>query len=326
MPWKEKPASAKVATVALTRIPETASLRSRSVSHFPLDILLHILDYAQHSDLPALCRVSRALHYYASDMLYRDISAVNILDVCKTLSRSPVLAARVKHFELTPVSRGQFVGEDSEYVLVGNALRLMTCLRSLKLTMGETHSGMLALCTSRIHVFQCSFRCDDNLIRFLRGQPELAVLKLWRDLEGHHVLSNCLTKLTKLNAPFSWLSTLIPGRPVQEVVFYDQSRSIIPAVDIGYLVLSSSPILTLAIGSPTLRALSLSQIASILPALEMLSITTPRMCTSCHYHYIVSCLPKKPLLPLSIPLRKQSHSQSGYRGYSPSCPPCAPSP
>ena len=252
---KPKP---KATPATLIQIPETTSLRVQDVPHLPFDILLYILDYAQHSDLPALCRVSKTFHDCASNILYRDISVVNILDVCKTLSRSPDLARRVKHFELTPVSREKMVGEESECALVGNALRFMTCLRSLKLTMGEAYSDILALCTAQIQSFQCSYRCNHNLIHFLHSQPDLTTLKLWCELEGHSVLSTYLPKLTKLDAPMSWLTALVPGRPVKEVIFHERSRLANPINDITFLSSSLSSIRSLAVGSPSLLALTLS--------------------------------------------------------------------
>ena len=298
-------------------MPEITPFRFQNVPHLPIDILLYILDYAQHSDLPALCRVSKTFHDCASNILYRDISVVNIPDVCKTLSQSPGLARRVKHFELTPASRGKNVGVESEYELIGNALRSMTSLRSLKLTVGEAHPDILALCTAQIQSFQCSYRCNQNLIRFLHSQPDLSTLKLWCDLEGHYGLSTCLPKLTKLDAPMSWLSALIPGRPVKEVIFHERSRLAIPTIDITYLVSSLSPIRTLAIGSPSLLALTLSQIRLILPALEKLTITTPHIGT--YFHDSVSCSSRKSRFPLTVISRKQHPSESGYKLYSPPC-------
>ena len=136
---------AKPAT--LIQMPET--IRFQNEPHLPFDILLYILDYAQHSDLPALCRVSKTFHDCTSNIFYRDISAVNILDVCETLNRSSGLARRVKHFELTPASREKFLEVRSEYVIVGNALRSVTCLRSLKsfLLSYSIICTMLGLCT-----------------------------------------------------------------------------------------------------------------------------------------------------------------------------------
>lgn len=298
-------------------MPETTPLRFQNVPHLPFDILLYILDYAQHSDLPALCRVSKTFYDCASNILYRDISAVNILDVCQTLIQSPGLARRVKHFELTPASREKIVGAESEYALVGNALRSMTRLRSLKLTMGEAYSDILNLCTAQIQSFQCSYRCNRNLLRFLHNQPDLTALKLWCDLEDHYVPSTCLPKLTKLDAPISWLTALIPGRPVKEVNFHESSLSAIPINDITYLVSSLSPIRTLAVGSASLLALTLSQITSILPALKKLAITTPDI--GIYFHDSVSCSSQKLRSPLTVIPRKQHLSESGYKSYSPLC-------
>ena len=138
-------------------MPDTTPLRFQNVPPLPFDILLYVLDYVHYSDLPTLCRVSKTFCDCASNILYCNISAVNILDVCKTLSRSPGLAARVKHFELTLASREKIIGEESEFALIGNALRFMTRLRLLKLTMGEAYSDILALCTAQIQSFSVPF-------------------------------------------------------------------------------------------------------------------------------------------------------------------------
>ena len=300
----------------LMQMPE-APLRFQNVPPLPFDILSYILDYVQHSDLPVLCRVSKTFRDCASNILYRNISAVNILDVCKTLSRSPGLARRVKHFELTPMSREKMQLIDSEFALVGNALRSMTRLRSLNLTMGESFSDILALCTAKIQSFQCSYRCNHNLVRFLHNQPNLTSLKLWCDLENQYMLSTCLPKLTKLDAPMSWLTALIPGRPVEEVFFHERSRRAIATNNITFLASSLSPIRTLVVGSPSLLALTSSQITSILPALENLTMTVPNIGT--YFHDSVSCSSQKSRSPLTAIPRKQHPSENGFKRYSPPC-------
>ena len=300
---------------------ETTPLSFQNVPPLPFDILFKIHDYAQHADLPALCRVSKTFHDCASNFLYRDISAVNILDVCRTLSQSPGLATRVRHFELTPASREHFIkkkeeiGDGSGFALVGNALRSMTRLRSLKLTMEETYSDILPFCTAQIQSFHYSFLCDHNLIRFLHSQRDLTTLKLWCDLEDHSVLSTCLPKLTKLDAPMSWLIALIPGRSIKEVIFHERRRLEAPIIDIAFLESSLPPIRTLTVGSPLLYALTLSQVTSILPAVEKLTIETPKI--GKYFHDAVSCPSQKVRSPLTVIFRKQNPSESGYKSYSP---------
>ena len=112
---------------------EITPLRSQNVPHLPFDTLLCILDYAHHSDLLALCRVSKTFH----DCAWK------FLDVRKTLSRSPGLARRV-------MGGNCRIRVRLRTALVGNALRSMTHLRSLKMTMGKQYSEMLVLCTARV--------------------------------------------------------------------------------------------------------------------------------------------------------------------------------
>ena len=68
----------------------------------------------------------------------------------------------------------------------------------------------------------------------MHSQPDLTTLKLVTLKVT--VLSTCLLKLTKLDVPMSWLTALIPGRPVKEVVFHERSQFAIPIIDITLLV------------------------------------------------------------------------------------------
>ena len=78
---------------------------------------------------------------------------------------------------------------------------------------------------------------------------------------------------------------------------------------ITYLVSSLSPIQTFFVGSPSLFALTLSQITSILPALEKLTITTPHI--GKYFHDSVSCSSQRSRSPLTVMPRKQHLSESG---------------
>lgn len=257
-----------------------------TISHIPVDILFEILEETSQSDLPALCRVNRSFRHHASDFLYRDISPLNILEVCATLTRSPDLAARVKRFEVSRPSIQPLMVDESKFALIGNALRCLPNLRSLTLSFAGQFSWILAGCTFRIETFICFLACDDQLVHFLNGQPELTTVKLSRPCKGLHIGPTCVPRLTKIEAQVSWLNELIPGRPVKEVIFHEDSR-FTPVLDLSLLTSSLSHIRILSIGSPSLRGLHPMQVASYLPALEDLTITEPDITISLHEEVIL---------------------------------------
>lgn len=255
---------------------------AQAVMSIPVDILLEILQETSRSELPTLCRVSRSFRHHAADFLYRDISSPNILDVCTTLTRSPELAARVKHFEVSRPSITRFILDDSKFVLIRDALRCLSNLRSLSLRFPGRYSWILEGCTFRIEHFFCSIACDDGLVRFLNGQPELTTIRLSCPCIGLHIPATCVPRLTKVQARISWLVELIPGRSIKEVIFDQDFVNSPGPIDISFLTSSLSSIRTLFIGSPSLRAQTPTQIASFIPAIEALTIKEPHISISLH--------------------------------------------
>lgn len=244
--------------------------------HIPLEIYISILETADTSDLPTLCRVNKTIHQLASDILYKTINTVNILDVCTVLGKSPGLALRVKHLVVSAGAIRELSGMHSSYVVIKDALQCLNNLQSLRWLKLGAFAWIIAGCSAKLDTLECALDCDRDLIRFLESQTELETLKLWNGPQGHQLPQIALPRLSKVDAPESWLSTIVPGRPIREVIYrenlFQNFRSF---VDITLLSSSSSPINALTVGSPSLQSLSMPQIAILLPNIETLSITVP---------------------------------------------------
>jgi hypothetical protein len=261
---------------------QVAAFTIMPISRIPVDILLEILEETPQSDLPALCRVSKSFRHHASDFLYRDISTLNILGACATLTRSPDLAARVKHFEVSRPSTQNFVSDDSKFALIGDALRCLPNLRSLSLRFFGEYSWMLTGCTFKIERLVCFIVCDDQFVDFLNGQPELAAVRLSCPCRGLRILPICVPKLTKIQAQISWLAELLPGRPVKDVVFEEDSLCPPVPLDQSFSPSSWSAVRILSIRSTSLRIQPPAQIAPFIQALEHLTIDEHHIGVSLH--------------------------------------------
>ena len=94
------------------------------------DVLVLILACVDSSDLPSLCRLDSTFYELASNRLYRHICYPDVLRVCYILLFHPVLAAKVRHFEI-PHRTSEPQRCWSTLSAVGKALRAMTGLQSL---------------------------------------------------------------------------------------------------------------------------------------------------------------------------------------------------
>jgi hypothetical protein len=81
----------------------------------------------------------------------------------------------------------------------------------------------------------------------------------------------CLPNLTRVTAPYYWLSQLIPNRPVKEVTSLGYSHD---PVDLSFFTLSTSPIQKIVINASGLYPKSGQYLASIFPSVTYLLIDT----------------------------------------------------
>jgi hypothetical protein len=231
----------------------------------PIDILRLILDHVDIADLPTICLLNKICCSFSQDLLYRDIliSKYSQVPVLQTLTDSTHLAERVRSLKM------HYQGKKHEVL---KAFPNMINLRHLSLGFG-TDLEVLDGCTSALVTFACC-ECSqfEPLYRFLRRQPSMVDLTItayrvddvWPELGVA-----CLPNLTRVEAPLSKLSQLIPNRPVKEVTSYGYCGD---SGDLSCFTLSASPIQKIEIDILHLYPKSGQYLASIFPSVTYLLI------------------------------------------------------
>jgi hypothetical protein len=228
----------------------------------PVDILLVILDHLDQGDLAKICLLNKICCSCSQDILYRDLYYPNNL-VCDTLAQSTHLARRVRSFTIR-----------NGHPELAQALRNMTCLRSLALWSVDDFSNVLDGCTFSLDTFTCGFPYDESLLKFLQSQPSLREAHFWKYLcfpESLDVEPTCLPNLTRVTAHYTWLPHIVPSRPVSEVHAFGYPRDRSP-VDFGFHTLSTVSIKKLTISYFLLFPNPERLLASIFPSLTHLRI------------------------------------------------------
>jgi hypothetical protein len=240
-------------------------------SEIPVDVLRAILDYVGKADLATICRVNKICCSCSQDVLYRDIrceitrSNIGIYKcLYRTLAQSTHLARKVRSLN------SSFSGSD-----LAMALRNMTSLRILKLPFASPIE-ILDGCTFKLDSFECTYwdHYSESLPKFLSSQPSLKSVtflsvgyKMQSPLEA-----TCLPNLTRINASFSWLPYLIPGRPLNEVIStgYTSNEN---SIDFSFFALSTNPIQKLQVDYSYLYSTPAHLLASFLPSLTHFTLT-----------------------------------------------------
>jgi hypothetical protein len=237
-------------------------------SEIPVDVLLNILDYADKADLAIMCRVNKICCSCSQDVLYRHICVTHSRRASKvqqTLAQSTHLARKVRSFDARV---------DGTYLAM--ALENMTSLRILILPDVFT-MDILENCTFKLDSFECKYlnNFGDYFPQFLSSQPSLKYMTL-PPYSPSKVLSSLeatwVPNLTRINATFSWLTYLIPGRPLNEVITTG-STWVEHSIDLGFFALSTTPIQKLTIDYSYLYPTPGHLLASFLPSLTHFTLT-----------------------------------------------------
>jgi len=225
----------------------------------PVDVLRDILEHVdENDDLATLCRVNKIFCSCSQDVLYREIK-FEAAHVIRTLAQSNDCARRVRSFKTKQSSPE-----------LATALRNMSSLRILYCDCIHDAS-ILDGCTSKLDSFESSFLHSESLQNFLNSQPSLMHVTLSEDYEPLTPFDEkCLPNLTRVYAPPSWLSILIPGRPVREVMMFTPSS--IDPTDLSFLTLSTTPIQKLYISYNMLYPKPVSLLVSTFPSLVHLDV------------------------------------------------------
>jgi hypothetical protein len=227
----------------------------------PVDVFRLILEHVSRRDLVKLCLLNKICCSCSQDVLYRDLNRGIGEFVCRTLAQSTHLAKRVRSFEIF-----------REHPSLPEALRNMSSLRRLSFRFFRPRSTTLEGCTFKLDslIFQFPF---DELRKFLNSQPSLTFVSFAYPFESESPFEETiLPNLTRVAAESSWLSQLIPGRPVSEVTWLD--RVPVNWSHCTFFTLSTVPIWKLEINNGLLHpGTTLAPLASIFPSLTHLTLS-----------------------------------------------------
>ena len=246
--------------------PDFRFLRHASTTEIPVDILQLILVHLDQPDLPTLCRVNKVCCAYAQEALYRHLSTETNFQVYNTLVESPYLAGLVRSVAVCDLFR------KSDMLVLAQALRNMSSLRTLKLCFSGYHSWIVSECNFRLSSFLCHFRYDARLQAFLDSQPDLTDVTLVTTSDSPPFDYTCLPNISRIAAPLSWVQALVPNRPVSDVTILALGDMSDKYVDIDFLSRSTAAIKRLRIDSFYLDDKPAEVVESVLPSLEHLTV------------------------------------------------------
>jgi hypothetical protein len=234
----------------------------------PIDVLEHILGHLDKASLAKICQLNKICCSYAQNVLYRNIRIVNDEDlkVCETLAQSTHLARRVRLFDISISTQRTIPNE-----LLQTPLQNMTNLRSLFIFCSANLS-VLDGCTFRLVLFHTGYsQSARHIVPFLHNQPSLIDVEIGL-LSSNDIAfaSTCLPNLSRICANFSWLSQLIPNRPVSEVISIGCGDG--GSVDLSFFTLSAAPIRKLSTEHLCLYSTPVPLLASIFPSLTYLCL------------------------------------------------------
>jgi hypothetical protein len=149
----------------------------------------------------------------------------------------------------------------------------MTGLQSLHVADSGVPSWVLRHCPFRVVTFSFAPQGDADLLEFLEHQEQIQDLVLGPHSPNLVLKPTALPKLAKVKARASWLSILVPGRPVRDVIFNDTSHC--AEIDVKFLSRSIAPIQRLSIVAENVYTLPISQFVAIVPHLRVLIVNCP---------------------------------------------------
>ncbi|KAJ7035512.1 hypothetical protein C8F04DRAFT_1097508 [Mycena alexandri] len=246
-------------------------------SFLPLDLLDVILHYVRRADLTSICRTSKLFRVHALDALYSDMRLADnhSLQACFSILDDPQLAARVKRFAIySNNTAGSFYG------VIQDTLEVLPGLETLELSMGEGSSCQWLLptnsCPFLLHTFLTDFPYTPEVQTFITSQPGIRNLTVpWAS--GVNYFGNLgflgLRYLTTIFAPFSLVEALVPGRPIREVITFQDREDIHPdRISCLSKSTSISGIKRLQITAGFLRDIGPELLSKTLPSLSCLSV------------------------------------------------------
>ena len=213
---------------------DPSSSRSSTIaSDIPLDVLGVIFRSLNPSDLSTCCRVNKAVFSLAFEALYRNLHPTrrNLMQLCLKLCNDSNLARRVRSFTICDDSVEMYLG------IIQDTLLLLPRLHTLILFIGHWGSWVLPRqrpCPFTLQTFSCSFFCNEDMVSFLEGQPDVKHLTLSGPLNPavlRVITSRTVPHLTSIYAPLSVVEALAPNRPIDFVTtFCTSDQSTTPSI------------------------------------------------------------------------------------------------
>ena len=249
-------------------------------SNLPVDVLPMILENLDNADLATMCLVNKICCSFSQDILYRNLffSHNNPHLIWRTLAHSTHLARRVRSFRVSSIDS---TVESNQVDNLATALRNMSSLRKLNITLDDKYSNILDGCTFKLDSLWFGFRCDEYLIKFLNSQPSLTHVGMsdpspdeLHMIHDRRIMFDAtfLPNLTRVSAHAAWLRHLIPGRPVSEINVSGYPYIDRGFVDWNFFTLSTTPILELTMSQDFLYDKPAEFLASLFPSLVRLRI------------------------------------------------------
>jgi hypothetical protein len=253
---------------------------SNAMPSIPIDILRLILDHVDKADLLTVCLLNKICCSCSQDVLYRDIQIYKLRAgklVSRTLAQSTHLARRVRSFDISSSYQFEELCYKPEFM---TSFRNMSFLRSVSLyNFADAFSFMNGCtCTFKLVSFTCDYFDNFELLhQFLLGQPSLTNVGLGMSMDFHVPLefgATFLPNLTRVTTNFTWLSQIVPDRPIDEAICIGcvDSPDSANSVDLSFFTRSTAPIQKIVIDYTYLYPKSGQLLASIFPSLTHLSI------------------------------------------------------
>ncbi|KAJ7183267.1 hypothetical protein C8R46DRAFT_1027024 [Mycena filopes] len=240
------------------------------MTSIPYDVLMEIMPLVDFRDLTAMARANRSLSGYALDRLYARISSRNMRAACQSVSANPTLAQRVRALHVNRSDHGTQL--DSILPALGDALRVTTNLRTLKLDVDGSHSWVLksGLGAIKLQSFSCFAYTDEDLLNFLHDQTDLEDITLSHSfIERGPPVPWRFLHLRKFDGPMSWIEAVVPGHPVSHLVISHMTNFRPSLASLG---LTTVPLLHLQIPLQSLRQIPSPILPVLLPAIESLTL------------------------------------------------------
>ena len=239
------------------------------VPQLPIELICHIIGFADLHTLPALCLVNSTFQDATIPLIYEDIHPCKlsaIIGCLKTLRDSPNLAARTNGFMYCGC---RYSGRESTSnlttafgVLLGKAMQNLSNLTCLSLQLLAPLGRHLRGAPFRLVYLDTTAEWDADFVAFLEEQTSISTFIHHGSYHSpFRVSPSALPNLSSIDSWPSVVEALLPHRPVKEIILLCAPRAVMEDAAafeaIGHLgALSTGPLSSVYLvnGSPETNA------------------------------------------------------------------------